>query len=587
VVGVSDGASHRPPATPASQTQGVSSTGASVAVEPGRARRVLKVVELEERYEVTLSDGSTLTLSKVGWEHELEVFTKLPPPHGLTPEEVEAIREAIGGPPNAAVPSETPTATTTEVVEGLEIPEELLPALDYLRDNLDVLLAGALEETGYGNVSAEFRRLKLEERAEVFTKVLRRVFRFVRVPPAEFGEEWEVYVVSDGNVLHELDAVLKPAVGFLVSRGWARSSLKRELEYSVYDIAEPIEYRQIDPWGYLRLRRGVLDLRELKLLDHVPYYFRSRLNVEISEEELREIREGGYRVEGNEVYRLWRNHFEDEDWEYLVHSLGTWLAPYRFRHIAFLIGPTGIGKSTLVWNLTRPISSIVAWVSLRSLTNYTFGREALIGRQLVIHAERGEVILKNLDVINNIFGESDYIEVHRKHKPTIWIPCPKTGFFVMNDPPVLYEYGGETLRGFLDRLSIVFTRQEVPGFTPRKDVRVDPAEAFKFLIWCRVKLGESNWEIKRRSPDEMLEYLTQSTNTVLRFLEDPDCVVKDPNGRVKGVELYEAYLRWCMEKGVRAFDRNTFYSFVASKYAKYERDKTVWFKGLRLRGEQS
>jgi energy-coupling factor transporter ATP-binding protein EcfA2 len=470
-------------------------------------------------------------------------------------------------------------------MEGSVVPEELLPALNYLRDNLDTLLAAALEEAGYGNVSTDFRKLKLEERAEVYTKVLGRVFRFVKVPPAEFGREWEVYAVSDCNVLHELDTVLKPAVGFLVSKGWARSAIKRELEYSVHDIAEPIDYRQVDPWGYLRLRRGVLDLRELKLLDHVPYYFRSRLNVEISEEEIREIREGGYRVEDNEVYRLWRNHFEDEDWEYLVHSLGTWLAPYRFRHLAFLIGPSGLGKSTLVSNLTRPISPMVAWVSLRSLTSYTFGREALIGRQLVVHTERGEVVLRNLDVVNNIFGESDYVEVPRKFKPTIWIPCPKAGFFVMNDPPVLHEYGGETLKGFLDRLSIIFTRQEVPGFTPRKDVRVDPAEAFKFLLWCRVRLEQSGWEIRRRSSEDVLEYLMEASNTVLRFLKDTNYVEEDPSGRVKGTELYEAYLKWCNERGITPVGRSAFYATVATKYAKYEREKTVWFKGLRLRGE--
>ncbi|MCC6014627.1 MAG: hypothetical protein LM564_02865, partial [Desulfurococcaceae archaeon] len=191
----------------------------------------------------------------------------------LTPEEAKAIREAIRR-LNEYVRSEDSEtlvgAGTSNTSEEDKVPEELLPALNYLRDNLDTLIAVALEEAGYGNVSEYFRRLKLEEKAEVFTKVLGRVFGFVKVPPANFGEEWEVYVVSDGNVLHELDTVLEPATGFLVSRGWARSTIKRELEYSVHDIAVPIDYRQIDPWGYLRLRRGVLDLRELKLLDHVP-----------------------------------------------------------------------------------------------------------------------------------------------------------------------------------------------------------------------------------------------------------------------------------------------------------------------------
>jgi hypothetical protein len=48
-------------------------------------RRVVGVRDLGERYEVELSDGSTFVLDKVGWENELEVYTKLPPPHGLVP----------------------------------------------------------------------------------------------------------------------------------------------------------------------------------------------------------------------------------------------------------------------------------------------------------------------------------------------------------------------------------------------------------------------------------------------------------------------------------------------------------------------
>lgn len=557
-----------------------------------RARKVVSVKDCGEKYEVTLSDRSTFTLDKVGWENELDVLSKLPPPHGLTVEEAKAVREAIRR-LNEYVRSEDAEvlvgAGASNTSEEDKVPEELLPALNYLGDNLDTLIAAALEEAGYGNVSTEFKSLKLEEKAEVFTKVLRKVFRFVKVVPKEYRDEWEVASVADGNLLFSLDAVLKPVVGFLVSKGWARSAIKRELEYSVHSIAEPIDYKQIDPWGYLRLRRGVLDLRELKLLDHVPYYFRSRLSVEISEEELREIREGSYRVEDNEVYKLWRNHFEDEDWEYLVHSLGTWLAPYRFRHIAFLIGPTGIGKTTLVHHLAEPISSIVAWVSLRSLTNtsYPFGREALIGRQIVAYAEKIAVTLRNLDTINNIFGEEDYIEVHRKFKPTIWIPCPKAGFFVMNDPPVVVEYGGETQRGFLDRLSIIFTRQEITGFKPVKGIYVDPAEAFKFLIWCRVKLEESNWEIRRRSQEEMLEYLMEASNTALRFLKDPDYVEEDPSGRVRGADLYEAYKRWCRERRVTPVGRAAFYATVATKYIKYEREGATWFKGLRLkRGER-
>jgi len=121
------------------------------------------VKDLGERYEVTLSDGSAFLLDKVGWENELETFTKLPPPHGLTPEEAPAVAEAIRR-LNEYVRSEDSEtlvgAGTSNTSEKVEIPEELLPALNYLRDNLDTLIAVALEEAGYGNVSTEFKKLK-------------------------------------------------------------------------------------------------------------------------------------------------------------------------------------------------------------------------------------------------------------------------------------------------------------------------------------------------------------------------------------------------------------------------------------------
>ena len=408
--------------------------------------------------------------------------------------------------------------------------------------------------------------------------IISTYFEFIRLPALDVNEEPEVYAL-DGDVLIPVDNVLAPVLGALVKAGLVRKNIMGDLELAAFSTSKVTSWRELNPWDKIRLRNCVLDLRELKLLDKTSYYFTNRLDVSLTEEELKEIRDGSYKVEDNPVYRSWRAHFEDVDWEYLVDSLGAWLAPFRFKLIVFLVGPRNSGKSTLLLNLTKPIDPLVARASLRSITGYPFGLQPLIGKHLLVHSERGEVVLKNLDIINNLVGESDYIPVERKHKPATVIRSLKAAVFSMNDPPILYEQGGETLAAFLERLSIIFMKPP-DGFKPVKDFRVDPRETLKFLLWCRARLEERGWEIRKRDFEEKLDYLTKMANTALRFLEVE--TVQDPDGRIKGTELYEAYVKWCKDKGLTPMGLNNFYATVATKYNKYTRDNVAWFKGLKL-----
>jgi hypothetical protein len=409
--------------------------------------------------------------------------------------------------------------------------------------------------------------------------VISKHFEFVRIPSEDVNEEPEVYALN-GDVLRPIEDVLKPVVGALVKAGMVRKSVLGDLVLATYSTGRTTSWHEVNPWDKLRLANSILDLRELKLLDKSNHYFTYRLNVSISNEELKAIKECSYDIRENAVYRSWRAHFDDDDWDYLVDSLGAWLAPHRSKLVTFIVGPTGSGKSTMLFNLVKPVEPLVATVSLRSITGYQFGLQALIGKHILAYSERGDVVLKNLDVINNIVGESDFIHVERKHRPSVRIRSLKTALFTMNDPPIIYEQGGETLAAFIERLSLVFMRAP-EGFKATKEYRVPPEEAFKFLLWCRAKLEERGWEIRKRSYEEKLDYLTKMANTALRFLES-DYIIPDPYGRVKGTELYEAYVRWCKEQGLTPMGRNTFYAAVATKYAKYEPEGVVWFKGLRL-----
>jgi hypothetical protein len=456
---------------------------------------------------------------------------------------------------------------------GDEVPVEFHDRINWLKDKIVDLVN-----------PQEFEEMDSKGKIMRVFEIVSKYFEFVRIPSLDTSEEPEVYAL-DGDVLRPIGDVLKPVVGALVKAGLVRKSVIGDLELATYSTSRTTSWHEVNSWDKLRLANSILDLRELKLLDKSNHYFTYKLKVNISNEELKAIKEGSYDIRENAVYRSWRAHFDDDDWEYLVDSLGAWLAPHRSKLITFIVGPTGSGKSTLLFNLVKPLEPLVATVSLRSITGYHFGLQALIGKHILAYSERGDVVLKNLDIINNIVGESDFIHVERKHKSAVRIRSLKTALFTMNDPPILYEQGGETLAAFLERLSLVFMRAP-EDFKPVKEYRVPPEETFKLLLWCRVQLESRGWEVRKRGYEEKLDYLVKMANTALRFLES-GYVVLDPSGRVKGTELYDAYVSWCKENGLTPMGRNSFYTAVATKFTKIPPDetpdKTVWFKGIRIR----
>jgi len=79
----------------------------------------------------------------------------------------------------------------------------------------------------------------------------------------------------------------------------------------------------------------------------------------------------------------------------------------------------------------------------------------------------------------------------------------------------------------------------------------------------------------------MLNYLMKASNSALRFLES-DYIIPDPNASTKGTDVEDVYKKWCMERGITPMSRDKLYSIVGTKYYKYEREGTIWFKGFRL-----
>jgi phage/plasmid-associated DNA primase len=299
---------------------------------------------------------------------------------------------------------------------------------------------------------------------------------------------------------------------------------------------------------------------------------------------LARIREGQYEIEGNQVYRLWRDHFDEENWRYFISSVGTWLYPKRFRHMAWLVGPPGVGKSSLERALVRPIEPIVARASFSTLTNYSFGLEMLIGKQIIVQSERGTSVVRNLDLLNRIMGEDDALDVPRKFRSAVVIPSMRSAMFAMNDLPVLMEARGSTFAAFLERLNII--EMGAPErFVPRRGVseEVSAEEALYFLLWAGQRLEENGEVIEKRGEDELAEMVFEMSWALAEFWSD--CVEEAPHERVLAKDAYASYLAWAARRGVHAVGRNEFYDLMAQRAPKVQegRARVPAFIGIKLK----
>ncbi len=136
------------------------------------------------------------------------------------------------------------------------------------------------------------------------------------------------------------------------------------MHLALYTITKAITWKDINPIKYLRLKCGVLNLENLTIEKNVDKYFTYSLPICVDESEIKSIYDEKYDITNNIVYTLYRDRFDDENWNYLIDVFGTWLSPYNFKLIAFLIGPPDAGKSTLLKILSNPINPLVAWKSL-------------------------------------------------------------------------------------------------------------------------------------------------------------------------------------------------------------------------------
>jgi hypothetical protein len=301
---------------------------------------------------------------------------------------------------------------------------------------------------------------------------------------------------------------------------------------------------------------------------------------------LEDIKNDQYDVSMNKFYQFFRNQFDDKEWGYFIDLVGAILKPTNSKLIGYIDGPTDSGKSTILYLLTRPIKRMVATISSISIKQgYVFGLEMLYGKHILVMPERIDKLPAEL--LNLLLGKRDQILVERKNKPAVMMESLKLAIFAGNGPPKIEYLDPDALDALLNRLSYIRIKPIQGPKIEDIDRLISDIDIMAFLMWCGWNLRQRGWQVRKRGIDEIWEVIQSREETVEKFLES-DWVKIDPDARIKGTVLYNAYVKFVRRVlKMTPTSLTNFYNELDEKGAKYGistyiRDKVNWVRGLRL-----
>ena len=369
-------------------------------------------------------------------------------------------------------------------------------------------------------------------------------------------------------------------------------------------IGKTISPNRIDPIDKIRFQDAIFDMERFEFIKPVSreyaepdYYFMNYSPLFTATDKgaegktlqaiLEDIKNDRYDIRTNKFYQLYRNQFSDEDWEYFIDLVGAILKPTNSKLIGYLDGRTDAGKSTMLHLLIRPIEKIVGTINSTSIKqNYIFALEGLVGKQILIVSEKVDKLPAEL--LNMLVGKYDKIRVERKGKSAVVINSLKLAIFAGNGPPQIDFMEPDTLEAFLNRLSYI---QVLPLDAQKKKDDVDKmltdVDILAFMMWCAWQLRKRDWQVRKRSPDEVWKKIQEESKTVKKFLNS-DWVTFDVDARIKGTVLYNAYRSYTIEVlRQRPVTTTTFYSEIDKlgqiyDIGTYDRGKVTWVRGIRL-----
>ena len=392
-----------------------------------------------------------------------------------------------------------------------------------------------------------------------------------------------------GGIYHEGGGDLVNSLCFLLFGVLPSSHFTRKVK-EIIKTETLIDRSALNP-AYIAVENGVIDLHALKrgekrILPHSPKY---RLTNKIphrydKQAKCERIKRFFREVAGEEGARLL-----EEAFAYCL------LKENPFQKSFVLVGPTGVGKSTVLELLVRFLGrENCSFLSLREIEDERgFYRHKLFGKLANIDFDLEERDLRKTENFRKIVS-GDSITAEEKFKPAYdFVPTVKL-FFAANRPP---EARGATL-AFFRRLVIIPMRAD---FEPKKRDKLieeltKPEEMSGLLNLCLERLQDilQNGLSYDKTPEQIQEEYEWLRDSVSAFVE---CEIEEVEEDAQNAQpipkddLYAKYLVFCKKKGLTSVAKTEFHRRLKVLVSLRETRITLngrrvrVYRGIRLREE--
>ncbi|TDA37613.1 MAG: hypothetical protein DSO07_12405 [Thermoproteota archaeon] len=440
-------------------------------------------------------------------------------------------------------------------------------------------------------------RMRVGEKAEALAKYMmeRGLFRFISL-----DMDPDRLYVDDNGILREAKGLVN-MIARLHLGGLSTREVVNELRDRIFLTSEKVKSNQLNPMRYLALENGILDLQEFRFVspddvrdkDGRRHYFTKVLDAYVDPEFIDKVRNGeielDYFRKGEFLPSIERFYLEEDgkagiNFLMLQDMMGSILAPVSMRLISFIVGPPRTGKTLLLNSVKGALGDLCLSTSLNQLMEDMFTRAEILGSRVIVSSE--EISEKKVDVdeLKKIVGGDVLAER----------PIYST-LRQQEENPIKIIVAGNRLprfskldEGSLDRIRIIRTNN------PLSPDEADPSlvskvkewknEVIQFMLWNMRRIQLLNYRIADIDPLEKYQLITILSNPLKDYVDT--CLARDPNGREYAKDLYEAYLEYAREKGVREIvGRNKFYDYLSDFFTSgyYHKDKV--FLGVRIREE--
>lgn len=220
-----------------------------------------------------------------------------------------------------------------------------------------------------------------------------------------------------------------------------------------------------------------------------------------------------------------------------------------FKASFWLIGKPDTGKSTLIGFIRSLMGNLHATIDLNQLAQNRFLLSGIAGKRVVTFTEADSNSFLPDALYKAMVGGQDEIYVDVKNKPGFsFVPTAKF-WWAMNSTPRTNDRSGATFNRLLPILfdHAIPKDQRNPNLPAM--LAAEKPGVFNYLIlgWQRlIKYG--SFTMPDRSLKWREEYRKENDTEYLFFQE---VLEADPDGRLRGGELYNDYRLWCENNGFK------------------------------------